>query len=194
MRDEDVITTNLSFEHMMSFLLGKKRFHGASGHLSPGAWRRQIVQIFKALDRAVRETVRGDERHMRQIERRCKDAIADLGKARSTGRISVAAIEHLTHVAFLIIGEWPNNWEKSPSAAPRSKNWSLSHYLTLQYLRSHEQRVRQIIALADGHEFKGRLPSRHELYDQLHRTCAGDSRRFIAWFKREYKDIYIELE
>jgi len=194
MESEDLITTDLSFEYMLSFLFGKKRFHGYSGHFSPRKWRQQIVLIFEVLERAVRETIRGDERHRQQIEKRCRAAVADLGRARSTGQVSVAAVEHLTYIAFLVIGEWPDNWNKSPNDAPRSKNWSLTHYRSLQYLRSYEQRVRQIISLADGEEFKRRLPSRNELYDQLHRTCKGNHRKFIAWFKREYGDIYLELE
>jgi hypothetical protein len=193
-QSEDIITTDLSFEHMLSFLFGQKRFHGRSGHLSPRVWRGQILEIFKTLEKAVRETLNGDDRHRQEIEKHCQRAIADLRRARSTGQISVTAIEHLTYIVFLVIGEWPNNWEKGIRDAPHPKNWNLTRYRTLQYLRSDEQKIQQIISLTEKPEFSKLLPSRNDLWNQLHQRCKGNARQFIAWFKIEYRDIYLELE
>jgi hypothetical protein len=61
--DEDLITTDLDFEHMLSMLLGKERYHGACGHLPPKVWRSQLREIFRALKRAAHGSIHGDYRH-----------------------------------------------------------------------------------------------------------------------------------
>jgi hypothetical protein len=190
---EDLVTTPLSFEWLLSSLFSKERYHGASGHLDTEAWREQLTRIFVHLQRAIRQTVEGDDFHSRQLQEQCGAAIEALKNAKTCSQLSVCAIEHFTRVSFSLIGHLPNHWEKSSHAASQPANWQLTKYRTITYLHSVEQRVAQIIALADDERFRGRLPSRRELNEQLGVTFGGDRVKFLDWLKSEYPAVYVQI-
>ncbi len=174
-------------------MLGKQRFHGASGHLGVRAWREQVSAIFSALEKAVRETVQGDDRHSAEIQSRCRDAVAKLKEADSTDAVSVAAIEYFAHVTFMLVGQFPSNWEKAPAAAGHPRAWKLTQYRTLRYDRTPEQMYEQILALTGEPRSAGGMPAKRELQRTFAETCKRDYRAFLRWFKTAHPDHYLTL-
>ncbi|MFL5539148.1 MAG: hypothetical protein ACJ8J0_09150 [Longimicrobiaceae bacterium] len=183
----------IEFEYMLSALFSKERYDGASGHLDAEAWREPLTRIFNHLRKAIRKTVEGDPFHSRRLQERCGAAIDALNEASSCNQLSVTAIEHLTRIAFTLIGHPPEHWEKTKKAAAHPENWRLTKYRTLTYQRSRVQRVAQIIALAEDDQYKGRIPSKRELYQRLGTEFSGDESAFLDWFRSTYPEIYLEV-
>jgi len=190
---EDLVTTDLDFEHMLSMLLSKERFHGASGHLPPSAWRGQLKDIFRAVKRAAHRSIQGDQRHRAAIEARCELAIEDLGKCRTTDKLSVTAIRHLTRIVFLLMGEWPRNWDKTAGAASHPSNWRLDRLRSLHYLRTPAQLFQEVLDLTERPEYEKQLPTKGDLWNRLSRIHKGDYEEFLHWFKQQYPSLYLAL-
>jgi hypothetical protein len=178
---------------MLSELLGKKRFHGACGHLPPRVWRTQLTHIFRTLRKAAHGSLHGDRKHRDVIDARCNSAVKCLGDCKNTDELSAAAIRHLAQIVFLVMGEWPNNWHKSASAAAHPQNWSLTRLRSLHYLRSPDQLFQEILDLTELPGYKKILPTKGELWDRLSRVHKGDYEAFLDWFKVEHPRVYIDL-
>jgi hypothetical protein len=185
----DEIDIPLSFEYLMSHLFGKRRYHQFAGTKRAAEWRAHLVRIFKALGMASRLSVHGDDSHRRELERLCSQAIDRLGQERRTEQLTVAAVEYLTKIAFALVGEFPDHWHGK--AAGQSRNWRLNDQRTLVYVRTTEQRVRQIFLLTRRDTYRKRLDrfTMHQQYDRL----GKDPLRFLEWFRTEYPDLDREL-
>jgi hypothetical protein len=117
----------------------------------------------------------------------------DLRNCKNTNQLSATAIRHLTRVAFLLMGEWPNNWQKTAVAAAQPKNWSLTRLRTLHYLRAPAQLFQAILDLTEQPEYKAHLPTREELWETLSRIHKGDYEAFLHWFKHKYPSVYVVI-
>lgn len=190
---EDYVYTPEEFESMLSQLFSKDRYHGASGALSSEQWREQLTRILMHLQKAIRQSVEGDSLHSRTLQEHCSKAAGHLKTSANCNQLSIHAIMGLTRIAFGLVGHFPDHWDKSERAAAHPANWKLTKYRTLTYHRTAEQRVAQIIALADDPRFATRLPSRRALYQKLGSEFKGDERAFLEWFKSAHSDVYLEV-
>jgi hypothetical protein len=173
------MTIPIEFEHFLSFLFGKKRFHGHSGHFPFSVWKKDLISIFKTLSRAVSINLDTDPAYAEEIAGWCEHAIADIREAKSVDELNADTIRHLLRIIFMLLGDMPNNWHARQTS--HRNVWTLDRFRKIGYLRTIRHRANKLIEMAEGRPRSEKLPT------AMHRDSPEG---FIEWYRKNRPDLY----
>src|SRR2546426_11200559 len=144
----DSIAFSLGFEHFLSLLFGKRKYHSTTGILhTPAGWRKELLQIASAVRWAISANVRAtDPTHRAQLLEKCSSVQEALKQANTINELNLVMIQHLTAVSFLLMGAFPDHWDASHFPGPRA--WSLARFRHVNYSQTPEQKVGLMLELA----------------------------------------------
>ena len=191
MRETDRIGFPLSFEHMLGRLFGEKFSCGFSSYSKKiASWKKVQIKLLKSVKKAVLVNVDTDEYHMKDILMICDSGLKKISQCKSIDQINVNMIESYTKIIFRLLGNMPNNSRKK-NVSHRSI-WKLNKFRKLTYTQTVDQKVNLILRIAKQRGSKGD-PSFSELWDKLYIEFKSDKIRFLDWYKKNFKDKYIDL-
>jgi hypothetical protein len=188
MREE--IYVSHDFEHILSYLFGKNRYHGFAGFCKGARWKTELIKVVRTIQRAVRINVDTDDFHRRDIVDCCERTILALKSAQTLDEINTTMIGFAVRTIFMLLGRFPDNWDKK--SVSNSKAWRLDEFRKLAYTRTLEQRARLILSLTDKYPYSDRLPKYRDLMRIRQTELKGDPEKFLEWFRKNYRDAYDE--
>ncbi len=93
MTNKNSIDVPLSFEHMMSYLFGKKNYHGLVGAVSNKCWKRDLVKINQYIKKSIDINVNSDRLHRQILTQVCDRLDRKIRKAKIIDEMNVAFVE-----------------------------------------------------------------------------------------------------
>lgn len=177
--------------YLLSLLFGKRNYHGFVGQHDIGSWKTQMVKVFRAISRSITLNIDSDEYQINELSSLIERYCANVKKADSIDKINVLTIEALIKICFQLLGELPNNWDKK--ATSHSQAWILNTFRKVSYSQNLDQKVNLLISLTNDVDYSKRLPKRNILEAKLYDQLNNDKKEFIAWFKKEYTEVYLEI-
>lgn len=190
MKQKETIYLTVEFEHLLTFLFGKKHYHGYAGEHDFKSLKSHLTKIFNAIEKSANLNMNSDNLHRGDIENLCKVAKSFIKQSHSISHLNLISIEYLTKIVFQLMGQFPNNWGKGSTSNPQS--WSLSKYRTIISTHTYEQKANIIIDAAYRSKFN-QLPKRNELLKLLNMKFKNKYKLFVEWFREKYPEVYIQL-
>ena len=185
------VTVSYDFEHLLSNLFGKNRYHGFVGTHKVARWKGELTKVVRAIQRTVKINVDTDDFHRRDIVDCCERTIPSLKAAQTSNEVNTVMIEFAIKTIFMLLGHLPDNWDKKSISNP--KLWRLDTFRKLAYIRTPEQRANLVLSLTDRYGYSDRLPKWRDLLLKRHTEFKGDPVKFLEWFKQNYRDVYDEI-
>lgn len=185
------INIPISFEYLMSSLFGKQNYHGHCGFRPLSTWKKEQIKLIKTIRRAVKINVNSDVYHRNQISRYCDLALEKVKEAKTKDAVNTAMIEYSMKIIFALLGNFPDNWDKRGTSNPQA--WKLNRFRKLVYASTLDNKANLILTIAEKGKYSGRLPSERELFMKRAFEFAGDSEKFVNWFKDSYPEIYSDI-
>ncbi len=185
------INVPLSFEHLLSLLFGKIFYHGFVGTHTLGEWKKELIKLIKATERAIKFNIDKDDFHRNDMVNTCGRSVENLRSAKSFDEVNTFMLEFCMRIIFMLLGHIPDNWDKKSTSHINS--WKLDKFRKLVYLRTPEHKANLILSLADKFGYSEHLPKERDLFRKRHFEFGGDTERFLHWFKNNYRDVYNEI-
>lgn len=184
----NVVVVELAYEQFLKALFGCKNYHGCVGEMSFAKWRDNLVRVVTNLRRAIVLTLHTDAQHLQMLEAECDQAIDRIKHAKSEQDASSAAIRYLARIAFMLVGEFPDNYDEAQPT--RDKFWILNRERQIGYTQSMWQKAQYLRRLdRQGHlgaDLKGRQ------FERKYHELEGNPRAFVQWVKDEHPDVYLK--
>ena len=192
MKNTEYIYLPISYEYMMSFLFGKKNYHGHVGRYGPSTWKKDLLKINKYIKKAIRLNVNSDAIQKELLFNKCDELEKKLKEAKTIGALSTAFVESYTQLIFQLLGKIPHHWD---DRAPWPDSfWDLSGYRKLNYEQNNEQKAAVIIYAVDTRKFpKLKVKGFKDMREAFYQGCRRDLSVFIQWFKDNYPKEYCKL-
>ncbi|HEY2955522.1 MAG TPA: hypothetical protein VGK89_09790 [Candidatus Eisenbacteria bacterium] len=160
------------------------------------SWRGCMSCYFTSMDKAIRDTVVGDLRQIRELREACQSAADRAKRARSHAKVLTAAVEDLAMLCFRILGG--GVVQRGVRRGSRT-NWSVARYRSLFYARSPRQMAIEILDHARfwRDALPKNAPSEAELIAKRGKAYGKvktvDEAAFVEWYRREYPEAYAAI-
>ena len=187
---EEKIILNDSFEILEKQLFGSRFYHQDAGVKTFPEWKSRIVKIAEALCLAIDQNLNHtDKLHRETIVTQIKALIKDIEKAPNIDLINNETIVHLTKIVFLLLGDFPNNWDRRIRTAP--KKWYLNRFRTSSYLQTPRKKSLLLIETIKN-QYQKRITG-EKLQEKLRLEMNGDYKLFNNWYKEEQWEEYYRI-
>jgi|SRR2546425_4424025 len=187
----DSIAFSLSFEHFLSRLFGKSRYHSTTGiRHTTAEWRQELLRIGRSVRRSITINVRAtDHSHRDELLERCMSVEQALEDSTTINDLNLVMIQHLAEVSFLLMGAVPDHWDAIHPPGPNG--WKLSGFRNVVYAQTPEQKVQLVLDFARRHNPK----LYKEMIDYLVGvgTDPNHSDIFLKWVGERHDAIYKAL-
>lgn len=181
---------SLNFEYLMSFLYGKKQYHGSWGNYNLSRYKEKILKINNAIGKAIKSNINvTDNFHKLELQKYCNLWKNGINSSTTFDKINEVNLIYLSYLIFILLGKKPNHWDRR--VVNKKHDWKLDHYRNIFYYQSNEQKVGLILSLTDNAEYHKKLPEIKELIKILGRM--GNAESFLSWFKEKYPKIYYKI-
>lgn len=190
----ETIVVPQSFEFLLSLLFGRKYYRNFMGEHTWGQWKKHIFKVINAIRKSILVNIdTADQSHKRRLVQLCDEAAKKLKHAQGKDQVNLVALEYLTRTTFELMGQTPNHWEYR--TVNREEDWRLDHHRKAVYTQSAKQKACYILHLTNWVPYCDTFSEdeKRELDRKLWYGFRGDGDRFMQWFKRKYKDVYLEL-
>ena len=184
----------LGVESLLSGGFGLRSMYHLHYAASPGEWRRGMRTLFESFEKAIRDTVVGDEQHKTNLIARCRRARERVRSGRNQVVVAKNAVEDLAWICCDLLGG--ARVQRGPRRGART-NWSLARHRTVFYASTAVQMASRILdhdILLEADKYKERfgekVPSVRNLMRE-HRKRGASS--FVAWFRDQYPKTYASL-
>jgi len=185
------IAFSLSFEHFLSRLFGKPRYHATTGiRYTTAEWRQELLRIARSIRRAITINVRATDRsHRTELLERCRSVERALEDSTSINDLNLVMIQHLSEISFLLMGASPNHWDAIHPPGPNG--WKLSALRNVVYSQTPEQRVQLVLDFALRHDSK----LYNQMLDYLASIGTNPNRIdvFLKWVGQKHDALYKAL-
>lgn len=185
------INIPISFEYLLSFLFGKHNYHGHCGFRPLATWKKEQLKLIKTIRKAVKINIDSDIYHCNGIIKTCDFAIQQIKDAKTKDAVNTAMIEYCVKIIFALLGNFPDNWDKKGTS--NWQTWKLDSFRKLIYTSTVDNKANLILSLAESSKYGGKLPSDRDLFMKRIFEFAGDSEKFVNWFKYKYPEIYNDI-
>jgi hypothetical protein len=163
-----------------------------------GTWRKSIVALFDSFDRAIRDTVVGDEHHKASMRALCRAAAAAAKGSKTKEKLVSEASGNLAALCFELLGGMSiDQVQMGQRKGAKWRNWSFARYRSVFYASTAEQMLSRILDYARWGRERGeketgeKLPEEDQLWER--RRSFRDASDFVDWFRREYPRTYATL-
>ena len=190
---EERMYVPLTFEYLLSFLFGKRTYHGFVAEHKISNWKKHMLKVTNGIRKAIIVNLDNcDEFHRKELLGLCERAEKEIKKAKRKDEVNSILIEFLIKMVFELMG-LPENWHRK--VVNRLEDWRLNKYRKLVYTQTAQQKANLMLYLARRYKtrYKGRLPEETDLCKMLRHEFKGDSRKFVEWFRNKCKNIYLDI-
>ena len=109
--NEDQVYVSIDMEHMLSFLFGKQKYHGAVGYTSFKTWKDHVQKILVPLRKKVEKAKLAKENRERALSL-LGEMEESAKKASSSAPMNSHLVSCLLKLSFELMGGVPDNWDK----------------------------------------------------------------------------------
>lgn len=142
-KQHEPIYVPLGFENLMGRLYGYAGHGCCAGHTSISDFKKHVTRIVSSLKNKIRRSVCGDDAHRDVLMKKCDDMLASIKSCQSKDELLCRISQYCLDIMFQLVGGTPDNIQKQ-----RTNSQSVTSpptYRSLYYVRSDEQRSRQIL-------------------------------------------------
>lgn len=173
----------------MTFLFGKRNYHGYVGSVGKTTWKKDTQKIIKYIKKAILLNVNSDNYHKSKLMRICDDLTEKIKKSTTIDEINILIIQEFTRLIFNLMGHMPNHWDhKQPY---KDLYWKFYGHRSLLYIQNTDQKVGLILSLEK--EIDITLCEYDSLGEVLCIKFRNDKGKFLSWFKKNYPSQYCDI-
>ncbi|MFA6449363.1 MAG: hypothetical protein WCX65_07850 [bacterium] len=144
--EDDGMPSTIDFEYLLTNMMGGKRCHGSAGHHDLNAWKEVVGKIFKSLKKHISYNVEStDNFHKKEMLQECKRALENISEAEIVHHVNEAAIIRLTYLAFLLLGQQPDNKDKN--ILNRAEHYKLDKFRKITCSQTNDQKIQLFLFL-----------------------------------------------
>ena len=190
MKEKETYYISVEFEHLLTFLFGRRNYHGFAGEHDLKSLKLHFAKVFNAIQKSIQLNVNSDILHKEDLINLCKTSKSSINSAHNISHLNLISFEYLTKIVFQLMGQMPNNWEKGSTSHPKS--WTLAKYRSIVSTATYEQKANLIIDATYRSKFN-QIPKRTELLKLLNIKFKNNYQSFVEWFREEYPVTYSQI-